>query len=201
MLCSMTESTGNKASTPGAFCWWAFCSWPLCSWRSPARCRPSSCALLRLASRPPRSCARPAGGAMARRTITAISERKIRSIITPAQAPTTARLFQLDCAVDLDRKPDRADRQHYLCRQRLVPFELAVGKRGADGLLDFALRGNADLLEKFAYAHIECFFIHDRFSKTPERWRRRVSLSDLFYRSCGRNDACGRSGRQHRQDR
>ena len=34
--------------------------------------------------------------------------------------------------------------------QRLVPFELAVGKRGADGLLDFALRGNADLLEKFA---------------------------------------------------
>src|SRR6516225_4710305 len=145
MLCSVTESPGNKASTPGAFC-----SWALCSWRSPARCRPSSWALLRLASRPPRSCARPAGAAMARRTITAISERKIRSIITPAQDPTTARLFQLDCTVDLDRKPDRADRQHHLCRQRLVPFELAVGKRGADRLLDFALRGNADLLEKFA---------------------------------------------------
>src|SRR3974390_1018221 len=185
MLCSVTESPGNKASTPGAFC-----SWPFCSRRSPACCRASSGALLRSASRC--SCARLAGAAMAR-MITAISERKIPSMITPGQDPTIARLFQLDRAVDLDRKPDCADRERHLCWQRLVPLELAIGKRGADCFLDFALRGDADLFEKFAYAHIECFFIHDRLSKAPERWRRRVSLSDLFYRSCGTNDACGRT--------
>src|SRR5271166_6605139 len=195
MLCSVTESPGNKASTPGAFC-----SWPFCSWCSPARCRASSCELLRSAPRPPRSCARPADAAMAR-TITAISERINLGMITPGNRTRQSRaLFQLDRAVDLDRKPDSPDCKRHLCRQRLVPFELAIGKRGADRLLDFALRGNADLFEKLAYAHIEYFFIHDRFSKTPETsWR--VSLSDLFYRSCRTNDACIRTRRQHRQDR
>src|SRR5262249_55733979 len=124
------------------------------------------------------------------RTITVISERKIRNITTPAQDPTIARLLQLDRAVDLDCKPDCADCQRHLRRHCLVPFELAIGKRSTDCLLDFALRGNADFFEKFAYAHIECFFVHDRFSKTPQRWQRWVSLSDLFYRSCRTNDAC-----------
>jgi hypothetical protein len=83
------------------------------------------------------------------------------------RAPLSIALFQLDGAVDLDRQPECSDYKRHLRRQRLVPFELAIGKCGADCLLDFALRGDADLLEKFAYAHIEYFFIHDRFSKTP----------------------------------
>src|SRR5215472_13996703 len=159
MLCSVIESPGNKASTPGAFC-----SWPFCPWCSPARCRASSCAVLRSASRPPRSCATPVVAAMAR-AITVISGRKNPSMTTPEQDSTIARLFQLDRTVDLNRKTNCADCKHYLCRQRLVPFELAIGKRSAHRLPDFALRGNADLFEKFAYAHIERFFIHDRFSK------------------------------------
>jgi hypothetical protein len=87
----------------------------------------------------------------------------------PAQDPPIAPLFRLDCAIDLDRKPDCADCQRRLGWQRLVPFELAIGKRGADGFLDFTLRGNADLFEKLAYAHNEHFFVHDRFSKTRRK--------------------------------
>jgi hypothetical protein len=111
--------------------------------------------------------ARRYGGAA--RMITAISERTTHSIITAAQDPPIAPLFRLDCAIDLDRKPDCADCQRRLGWQRLVPFELAIGKRGADGFLDFTLRGNADLFEKLAYAHNEHFFVHDRFSKTRRK--------------------------------
>src|SRR5438045_2154119 len=57
-------------------------------------------------------------------------------------------LFQLDIVVDGVGQVDAADGQRHLGRQGFIALELAARHRGADGLLDLALRGDADGFEK-----------------------------------------------------
>jgi hypothetical protein len=58
------------------------------------------------------------------------------------------------------RKRNAADGQHHSGRQLLIALQLSGL---ADGFLDLALRGDADLLEKFAQAGVENIFVHDGF--------------------------------------
>src|SRR5260370_3548165 len=143
MPCSVTESPGNKASTPG----------PFGSRRSAARCRASACELLRSASRLPRSCAiaQVTGQVTAQATVQVMviltsAERQIVNITAPGQNFKTKisnqpASFQFDRAVNLDRKPDSLHCQLHFCRQCLVTFQPAAGYRIANCLFDFALRG------------------------------------------------------------
>src|SRR6266516_1770752 len=190
MLCSVTESPGSKASTPG----------PFGSWRSEARCRASSCELLRSASRLPRSCATAQVTApvtaqvMATLISTMRSERQIVNITAPGQNFKTKisnepASFQFDRAFNLDRQPDGLHRQRHFCRQCFVTFQPAAGYGSANCLFDFALRGDADLLEKFAHTHVENVFVHDRLSKVPERWPPARHFSRSVSDARGANDA------------
>src|SRR3954453_8500403 len=70
-------------------------------------------------------------------------------------------LTQLDLVRDLVREADAADGQNHLRRQLLIALELAGLNRFADSFLDFALRGDADLLQESAQAGIEDVFVHD----------------------------------------
>src|SRR3954463_10518906 len=63
-------------------------------------------------------------------------------------------LTQLDLVADLVRKADTADGQHHLRRQLLIALELAGRDGVAHGLFDFALRGDAYLLEESAQAGV-----------------------------------------------
>src|SRR5580700_1488996 len=83
---------------------------------------------------------------------------------------TGQRLLQLDGAFDLHRQADPFDREDHFGRQSLIAFEFAAADGGSHRLLDFALRGDADLFEKFAHADVQCILVHDRLVKVPERW-------------------------------
>ena len=80
-------------------------------------------------------------------------------------APEHVRSFELDCAFDIDREIDPADRQCDLGGQRLVALEPSVADGRANRLLDLPLGGNADFLEEFSHAHVEHVFIHDRLPR------------------------------------
>jgi hypothetical protein len=71
-----------------------------------------------------------------------------------------AALAQLDLVIDLVGQANAVDGQNDLRGQLLVTFQLAACKRIAHRLLDLALRGDADPLEKFAQARIEHVLIH-----------------------------------------
>ena len=58
-------------------------------------------------------------------------------------------------------KADAADGQHHLGRQLFIALEAAGVDGVAHRLFDFALRGDADLLEKSAQAGVEDVFVHD----------------------------------------
>src|SRR5664280_1495131 len=79
-------------------------------------------------------------------------------------------LLQLDGAVDLMAQPDLADGEHHLRRQRLVALDAAFCNRGADGLLDFLLRGDADHFQEFSQRHVEGFFVHRGLRARGNRW-------------------------------
>jgi hypothetical protein len=85
--------------------------------------------------------------------------------LNPSYDCTTIRgafdLTQFDLVVDLMREADGADGQDHLGRQLLVTLEAAGRERIAHGLLDLALRADADLLQKFSQARVEQVFIHD----------------------------------------
>src|SRR3954454_13848445 len=71
-------------------------------------------------------------------------------------------LPQFDLVGDLMGEADAADGENHPGRQFLVALEAAGFQRVAHRLLDFALRGDADLLEEFAQAGVENVFVHDR---------------------------------------
>src|SRR6266498_3157188 len=56
---------------------------------------------------------------------------------------------------------DAAKREYHPGRQFLVALEASGGDRVADRFFDFALRGDADLLEKSAQAGVETILVHD----------------------------------------
>src|SRR4029077_12452407 len=78
--------------------------------------------------------------------------------------------LELDGAFDLHRQADAADGEDHFGRQSLIAFELAAADGGPHRLLDLALRGDADLLEKFAHADVQYILVHDRLAKVPETW-------------------------------
>src|SRR5580704_12235387 len=118
----------------------------------------------------------------------AISERRKSYIAGSRTLASPAFSFELDVALDLDRKADAVERQDHFHRQSLVALELAAGDGFAHRLLDLALRGDADLLKKLAHAHVEYVLVHDRLAKVPERWPQAAAL----YR-VGRRQTTGRS--------
>src|SRR5258708_6937682 len=63
-------------------------------------------------------------------------------------------LPQLDLVGDFVREADAAERQHHFGRQLFMALETAAGDRVAHRLFDFALRGDADLLQEFAQAAV-----------------------------------------------
>jgi hypothetical protein len=77
--------------------------------------------------------------------------------------------FELDRALDLDREAYAFDGQYRFGRQCLVSFQSAAADGRPHRLLDIALRGDADFLEKLAHADVESILIHDRLLKVPER--------------------------------
>src|ERR1700746_1489293 len=84
-------------------------------------------------------------------------------------------LAQLDLVGDLMRQADAAERENHFGRQLFVALETAGFHRVAHRLFDLALRGDADLLEKFAQAGVENVFVHGRllfdFDPTPIKLR------------------------------
>src|SRR5690348_12176969 len=65
-----------------------------------------------------------------------------------------------DLVADLMHEADAAHGQHHLGRQLLVSPQTAVGECVAHRLLDLALRGDTNLLEKLAQACVEDVFVH-----------------------------------------
>jgi hypothetical protein len=63
---------------------------------------------------------------------------------------------------DLMPESERADGDGRLRRQHLVAFDPALGYCLADGFLDLALGGDADLLQKLPDAGVEDILVHDR---------------------------------------
>ena len=70
------------------------------------------------------------------------------------------RSFEVDGAVDRVRQSDVADGEHHMRLEARLALELALGGRLADRLLDLALRGDADDLEKLAQRGIQGLFVH-----------------------------------------
>src|SRR5258707_15793330 len=69
-------------------------------------------------------------------------------------------LPQFDLVLDLMREVDAADGEDDFGRQFFVALEAAGFHRVAHRLLDLALRGDADFLQKFAQAGVEDVFVH-----------------------------------------
>src|SRR5437879_2543372 len=65
---------------------------------------------------------------------------------------------------------DAAEGEDHLGRQFFVALEAAARDRVAHRLLDFALRGDADLLEKSTQAGIENVFVHVRLLIAPRSY-------------------------------
>ena len=65
---------------------------------------------------------------------------------------------------------DGADGEHHLGLEFFSALEPAVGDRGADGFLNFLLRGDAHHFEEFAQRHVEGFFVHRRAPAKKDRW-------------------------------
>src|ERR1700733_3072625 len=93
-----------------------------------------------------------------------------RPVSLPGTGNARGVLFELNAALDLNCKSGAFDRQRHFGRQCFVSFQPAAGDRFSYRLLDLALRGNADLFEKFAHTDVEYIFVHDRLAKVPERW-------------------------------
>src|SRR3979409_1732945 len=83
-------------------------------------------------------------------------------------------LFQRDVAIELDVQLQRRDFQGYLRRKRLVASNEVVGDSLRHGMLDLALRIDADYFQELANADVKSFFVHEAscFSAMPEllRW-------------------------------
>jgi hypothetical protein len=71
------------------------------------------------------------------------------------------RLTQLDFVGDLVAEADAAHGQNHFGRQFFMALETAGFHGVTHRLFDFALRGDADLLQEFAQAGIEDVFVHD----------------------------------------
>src|SRR5712671_1344293 len=67
---------------------------------------------------------------------------------------------ELDIALDLPHQADAGDGHRRFRRQLLVALEAAVGQGLAHRLLDLALSGHAQGLEKLADAGVEDVFVH-----------------------------------------
>src|ERR1700682_2883828 len=68
---------------------------------------------------------------------------------------------EFDLARDLVTETDATEGQYYFGRQFLMSLEAPARDRVADRLFDFALRGDADLLEEAAQAGVENVLVHD----------------------------------------
>src|SRR5262249_36927876 len=85
------------------------------------------------------------------------------------------RSLQRDRLLDRVRQPDRADGDGRLGGQLFVALEAAVRERLPHRLLDLALGGDAESLEKFADADVEGVLVHGSLSLTapahvPAKW-------------------------------
>src|SRR6266446_589969 len=81
----------------------------------------------------------------------------------------TSRSCQIDGALDLKFEVDAADCNDCLRRQTWAILQLSVRDRISHRLLDLPLGGHAERLEKFTYAGVESFLVHDRsFADTRE---------------------------------
>src|ERR1700730_12438036 len=74
---------------------------------------------------------------------------------------TSRDLPQLDLVFDLMGEVDAAEGENNFGRQFFVALEAAGFHGVAHRLFDFALRGDADLLEEFAQAGVENIFVHE----------------------------------------
>src|SRR6266436_6014603 len=82
---------------------------------------------------------------------------------------STGRSCQLDSALDLKFEVDAADRNDRPRGQARAILQLSLSDGIAHRLLDLPLGGHAERLEKFTYAGVESFLVHDRsFADTRE---------------------------------
>src|ERR1700754_810444 len=72
-------------------------------------------------------------------------------------------LSQFDLVRNFVTETDAADGQHHLRRQFLMTLQAAAVDRITHSLLDLALRGDADLLQKSAQAAFEDVLVHCSF--------------------------------------